>query len=145
MTYRDERVEQAKNKIWAEMMQILYLLALLSFVLKIMLFHQSLSDCVLEYLILIFTPVYQFVRARQLGVVLSSIPHPRTKRLVVSLVSGILVLGLCLTLTDATERPGESIIALVVYAVVFLLVYVGMYRLEKRRKEKLEQKYDEEE
>ena len=54
---KDERIEQARNKIWAEMMQILYFIAVLSFVVKILFLHQSLQDCTLEYVILILTPI----------------------------------------------------------------------------------------
>ena len=45
---KDERIEQARNKIWAEMMQILYFIAVLSFVVKILFLQQSLQDCTLE-------------------------------------------------------------------------------------------------
>ena len=64
---KDERIEQARNQIWAEMMQILYFIAILSFVVKILFLHQSLQDCTLEYVVLILTPIYQMIRARQMG------------------------------------------------------------------------------
>ena len=54
---KDERIEQARNKIWAEMMQILYFIAIFSFVVKILFLHQSLQDCTLEYVVLILTPI----------------------------------------------------------------------------------------
>ena len=79
---KDERIEQARNKIWAEMMQILYFIAVLSFVVKILFLHQSLQDCTLEYVILILTPIYQMIRARQMGVVLNVVAKPNPKRLV---------------------------------------------------------------
>ena len=79
---KDERIEQARNQIWAEMMQILYFIAVLSFVVKILFLQQSLQDCTLEYVVLILTPIYQMIRARQMGVVLNVVAKPNPKRLV---------------------------------------------------------------
>ncbi|MBM6829940.1 hypothetical protein H9X85_10545 [Anaerotignum lactatifermentans] len=142
---RDERIEQARNKIWAEMMQILYFIAILSFVIKILFLHQSLQDCAMEYLVLILTPLYQAVRARQLGVVLSAVADPKPKRLVASLVGGMIVVGLFYVLQGQEKQPSEVFTMLTIFVVVFLVVQFGMYRMGKRRQEKLEKEYDDEE
>lgn len=142
---RDERIEQARNKIWAEMMQILYFIAILSFVIKILFLHQSLQDCAIEYVIMILTPIYQMVRARQLGVVLNVVAKPNPKRLVASLVGGMVAVGICFAMQTEAKQPAEIFTMLGVFVVVFLVAQFGMYRMGKRRQEKLEKEYDDEE
>ena len=139
---KDERIEQARNKIWAEMMQILYFIAVLSFVVKILFLQQSLQDCTLEYVILILTPIYQMIRARQMGVNVVAKPNP--KRLVASLVGGMVAVGICFAMQTETEQPAEIFTMLGTFVVVFLVVQFGMYRMGKRRQEKLEKEYDDE-
>ena len=141
---KDERIEQARNKIWAEMMQILYFIAILSFVVRILLLHHSLQDCVMEYVVLILAPIYQTLRARQMGVVLNVIAKPNPKRLVASLVGGIVVLCL-LQVIHGPERPlAEILITLGVFILAFLATQFGMYRINKHRQEELEKEYDDE-
>ena len=142
---RDERIEQARNKIWAEMMQILYFIAILSFVIKILFLHQSLQDCAIEYVIMILTPIYQMVRARQLGVVLNVVAKPNPKRLAASLVGGMVAVGICFAMQTEAKQPAEIFTMLGVFVVVFLVAQFGMYRMGKRRQEKLEKEYDDEE
>lgn len=141
---RDERIEQARNQIWAEMMRILYFIAVLSFVVKILFLQQSLQDCAIEYVILILTPIYQMIRARQMGVVLSVVAIPNPKRLVASLVGGMVAVGICFAMQTEAKQPGEIFTMLGIFVVVFLVVQFGMYRMGKRRQEKLEKEYDDE-
>ena len=140
---KDERIEQARNQIWAEMMQILYFIAILSFVVKILFLHQSLQDCTLEYVVLILTPIYQMIRARQMGVVLNVVAKPNPKRLVASLVGGMV--GICFAMQTEAKQPAEIFTMLGTFVVVFLVVQFGMYRMGKRRQEQLEKEYDDEE
>ena len=135
---KDERIEQARNKIWAEMMQILYFIAIFSFVVKILFLHQSLQDCTLEYVVLILTPIYQMIRARQMGVVLNVVAKPNPKRLVASLVGGMVAVGICFAMQTEAKQPAEIFTMLGTFVVVFLVVQFGMYRMGKRRQEKLE-------
>lgn len=126
------------------MMQILYFIAVLSFVVKILFLQQSLQDCTLEYVILILTPIYQMIRARQMGVVLNVVAKPNPKRLVASLVGGMVAVGICFALQTGAKQPAEIFTMLGVFVVVFLVVQFGMYRMGKRRQEKLEKEYDDE-
>lgn len=126
------------------MMQILYFIAILSFVVKILFLQQSLQDCTLEYVILILTPIYQMIRARQMGVVLNVVAKPNPKRLVASLVGGMVAVGICFALQTGAKQPAEIFTMLGVFVVVFLVVQFGMYRMGKRRQEKLEKEYDDE-
>lgn len=126
------------------MMQILYFIAVLSFVVKILFLQQSLQDCTLEYVVLILTPIYQMIRARQMGVVLNVVAKPNPKRLVASLVGGMVAVGICFAMQTEAKQPAEIFTMLGVFVVVFLVVQFGMYRMGKRRQEKLEKEYDDE-
>lgn len=126
-------------------MQILYFIAIFSFVVKILFLHQSLQDCTLEYVVLILTPIYQMIRARQMGVVLNVVAKPNPKRLVASLVGGMVAVGICFAMQTEAKQPAEIFTMLGTFVVVFLVVQFGMYRMGKRRQEKLEKVYDDEE
>ena len=126
-------------------MQILYFIAIFSFVVKILFLHQSLQDCTLEYVVLILTPIYQMIRARQMGVVLNVVAKPNPKRLVASLVGGMVAVGICFAMQTEAKQPAEIFTMLGTFVVVFLVVQFGMYRMGKRRQEKLEKEYDDEE
>ena len=126
------------------MMQILYFIAIFSFVVKILFLHQSLQDCTLEYVVLILTPIYQMIRARQMGVVLNVVAKPNPKRLVASLVGGMVAVGICFAMQTEAKQPAEIFTMLGTFVVVFLVVQFGMYRMGKRRQEQLEKEYDDE-
>ena len=68
MILKDERIEQGKNKIWSELAIIMYLGVALSFSVKILVFKMDLMECITEYLILIFTPLYQFIRMHMMKI-----------------------------------------------------------------------------
>ena len=72
MKLKDERVEQYKNKIYAEFFQYAYLFITASFVIKSLYFNMDLTQCSTEFVIMITAPLYQMVRTRQLGVVLAT-------------------------------------------------------------------------
>ena len=126
-------------------MQILYFIAIFSFVVKNLFLHQSLQDCTLEYVDLILTPINQMIRARQMGVVLNVVAKPNPKRLVASLVGGMVAVGICFAMQTEAKQPAEIFTMLGTFVVVFLVVQFGMYRMGKRRQEKLEKEYDDEE
>ena len=62
----DERTTQVRNKIMSEMAMLMYLFVAAAFAVKVLLMGKGIRDCVVEYVILILAPLYQYVRARQL-------------------------------------------------------------------------------
>ena len=69
---KDERIEQATNKVRSEMFIIIYVGVAVSFIIKILVFDMPLQDRLPEYLILILSPLYQFVRMHLMKVSLYS-------------------------------------------------------------------------
>ena len=76
----DERTTQVRNKIMSEMAMLMYLFVAAAFAVKVLLMGKGIRDCVVEYVILILAPLYQYVRARQLkfSLVPAGIRQPAT-------------------------------------------------------------------
>lgn len=139
MTYKDERIEQAKQKIGSEMMQLTFYGVVISFLVKVLYFHYGLEQCILECFIIFFIPFYQIIRCHQLGVVLSAFPKPTLKNTLPALVTGALVM--IFVIQD--KEHISAIAGIISFCISVILARFGFYHLEKRRKEKLEKEYDE--
>ena len=144
MKIRDERVEQTKNKIYAELMQLVYLLVAISFLAKSLYFKMELPQCVTEFVILILAPIYQMVRTRQLGVVLvGNLRQEMTlkKNTLVTIV--ILAMFLLFQLISGKEITVSFLLKdVAVFLVIFFVVRGIVVHMEGRRVEKLAKKYE---
>ncbi len=143
MIYKDERIEQAKQKIGSEMMQLVFYGVVISFLAKTLFLHYELKQCLLEFLILVLVPIYQAIRCRQLGIVLSAFAKPTLKNSMPSIIAGVFVLGVYFL--DITQEKDKiaAITGIITFCITFIVARFGFYHLEKRRKEKLEKEYDE--
>ena len=142
---KDERVEQAKSKIYSELMLIIFYLVAASFCVKALYFHMDLKQCATEYIILIMTPIYQTVRSRQMGVVLST-KYSRKALLPTAAIIMLMVVLLWMSNkgVPSTARTLSAVLSLAVFAVLFLVVQGIFLHLERKRAEKLEHQYDDE-
>lgn len=142
---RDERIVQAKQKIHAEILQIVIYIITISFCVKALYFGMDLKQCTTEYIILVFAPLYQFFRSRQLGVVLRAYPRKSTaQHLFVACIS--LILMFLIFYISGKQVSADFVLPFIVsFSAVFLLVRMGFSRLEEKRAKKLESLYDEEE
>ena len=109
---------------------------------------KGIRDCVVEYVILILAPLYQYVRARQLKFSLyrpgyGSQKH-RVRRNLVSVTVGALVFILVFWRTSKTGTLDvkEVVPGVLTFVVVFLLTRVVIVRIEKKRADRLEQEYE---
>ena len=75
---KDERVEQAKSKIYSELMLIIFYIVVASFCVKALYFHMDLKQCATEYIILILTPYIRPFAAAKWA--LSSVQSPAERR-----------------------------------------------------------------
>ena len=64
----DERIKIGYDKIRSEFMLIVYFAALASFVIKTAVYGANFDRSLFEFLVLVIFPVYQAVRAHQLGI-----------------------------------------------------------------------------
>ena len=140
----DERTTQVRNKIMSEMAMLMYLFVAAAFAVKVLLMGKGIRDCVVEYVILILAPLYQYVRARQLKF---SLYRPgqqhRVRRNLVSVAVGALVFILVFWRTSKTGTldAKEAVSGVLTFVVVFLLTRVVIVRIEKKRADRLEQEY----
>jgi heme/copper-type cytochrome/quinol oxidase subunit 4 len=139
---KDERVEQAKSKIYSELMLIIFYIVVASFCVKALYFHMDLKQCATEYIILILTPIY---RSRQMGVVLST---KSSRKALLPTAAIIILMVVLLWMSNkgvpSTARTISAVLSLAVFAVLFLVVQGIFIHLERKRAEKLEHQYDDE-
>lgn len=142
---KDERVEQAKSKIYSELMLIIFYIVVASFCVKALYFHMDLKQCATEYIILILTPIYQAIRSRQMGVVLST---KSSRKALLPTAAIIILIVVLLWMSNkgvpSTARTISAVLSLAVFAVLFLVVQGIFIHLERKRAEKLEHQYDDE-
>mgnify|MGYP000524344263 FL=1 len=140
---KDERVEQAKSKIYSELMLIIFYIVVASFCVKALYFHMDLKQCATEYIILILTPIYQAIRSRQMGVVLST---KSSRKALLPTAAIIILMVVLLWMSNkgvpSTARTISAVLSLAVFAVLFLVVQGIFIHLERKRAEKLEHQYD---
>ncbi len=146
--FKDERVEQARMKIYSEMLILIYYAICISFCVKVLVFSMPLQACLMEYVILIGVPVYQAIRTRQLNVVLLREEHNYLGRsLVVCLVLGIAAFSYVLWKNGGFSEglSLSPLISIAAFCVVFLLLRVGFVKLEQSRQKRLNAAFDEDE
>lgn len=146
MLAQDEREVLVKEKIHSDIFLCAYYVVVFSFLLKILLTHQTLADCATEFIILIGTPIYQTVRSRQLGVVLT--PNPRAaiswQRNAISAVLGLITLAVVLFFTETPTKPIRIFVAIATYVICFVAIRFLFVHIEEKRMKKLEREFDEE-
>ncbi|MGN0136392.1 DUF6773 family protein [Anaerotignum sp.] len=144
---QDERTLQAKNQIYSELMRILLYLVIISFYVKSLYFHMDLKQCLTEYIIMIFAPLYQMVRTRQMGVVLGTGRDSRRRAL--PLLLAVLLIGTLIYLgnaqASAEARGSSALLTMAIYLALFLVLQHIFSRMEEKRAKKLEDSFDEEE
>lgn len=144
MEIRDERVEQTKNKLLAELMRLVYVFVVISFVVKGLYFKMDFSQCITEYVILITAPIYQLVRSHQLGVVLATNLRRQMspKRNIIMAIMGVVVFFF-IWFTSGREVTKEfAFWYIATFLVAFFLIRVIFICIEERRMKKLEKQYE---
>ena len=142
---KDERTTQVMQRIHSEMTVIMILLCALSMVVKVLLFEKSINDCILEWIILVGSPIYQVTRARMLKVSLSSGTVSLKRNLRSTVISVIVLLAAFgITAIIHPERMTMKFVVsfLIPYVIVLLLLRVAFARIEARYVRKLEHEYD---
>lgn len=147
---KDERIEQAKNKIGRELAVIILYCAALSFCIKVLVFHMELRDCITEYLILILSPLYQLIRMHMMKVSIYS--KQGNKQSLKNLLKVIIVLGMTsalLIINSAKESAAydwqKSAISITVFLLLFAVVYGVANKFNQHRGHLYEKEFDDDE
>lgn len=138
---KDERIEQAKNKIRSEMTVIIIWGVAISYLVKTLVFKMSLEQCITEYLILILSPLYQFMRMHTMKV---SLYDKRGNKLsvkkVIMTIIFLVIASVVFIVNSAKYNSNGSIISLF----PFLLLFLSLIFIFNKFNLKLSNKYEEE-
>ena len=144
---KDERIEQAKLKIRSEMAIIILYGVALSFLVKTLVFKMSLQESLIEYLILIFFPLYQFIRMHIMKVSIYSErgKKPSIKNLII--VIGILVVASMVLIFNSMKKSAmydwqSPVIFLFIFIVLFLAIFFLTNKFNQYRSHKYEEEFD---
>lgn len=141
---KDERIIQVRNKILGEMAILMYIFVVAAFVVKTIFMEKKIVDCVVEYVILLFFPIYQYVRTRQLKISLyqpeSLGKKERRRRSVVSAAVAAAVFAVCFWRTSPDIK--EVLPSLVAFIISFQLAKMLITKIEKNRTKRLEKEYE---
>jgi len=144
---KDERIEQAKNKIWSELAIIMYLGVALSFSVKILVFKMDLIECITEYLILMFTPLYQFIRMHMMKIsIYSKRGNKQSIKNILIAISIFLVasaISLFKKMKDSTVYDWQNpVVFLFIFLVLFIAIFLMTNKFNQQRGQKYEREFD---
>jgi large-conductance mechanosensitive channel len=146
---KDERIEQAKNKIRSEMSIIILYGVAVSFLVKTLVFNLGLQECATEYLILIFSPLYQFIRMNMMKISIYSVRGD--KQSLKNLVITILVLLVASAgfifksmKNSAVYDWQNAVFPLVTFLLLFVIVFFIANKYNQFRGHKYEKEFDDE-
>lgn len=140
---KDERIEQATNKIRSELASLIYGIVAISFLTKLWIYNMDLSRCWTEYIILIFTPLYQFVRAHSMKISNSS--KRSFKVFVIEFAILIAIIGIFVYKAIANNSNYDlkrAVCNVSVFIVLFIFIYFWINKSEQKQVKKYEDKFD---
>ncbi|WP_206812554.1 DUF6773 family protein [Paradesulfitobacterium ferrireducens] len=143
---KDERIEQAKNKIRSEIAIIILYGVAISILVKTLVFKMGIQQCITEYFIVIFFPLYQFIRMHMMKV---SIYRERgnkqmLKGLIITIVVFIIVSAVSLfnSMKNPTTYHWQSTVFLIAYLVLFITISFFVHKFNQYRGHKYEKEFD---
>jgi len=144
---KDERIEQAKLKIRSEMAIIILYGIGVSFLVKILVFKMSLQESMIEYLILIFFPLYQFIRMHMLKVGIYSEHGKKSSLKNLFVTIGILVVASIVLIVNSIKTSAvydwhSPVIFLFIFIVLFLAIFFLANKFNYYRGHKYEKEFD---
>ncbi|AFM00370.1 MULTISPECIES: DUF6773 family protein [Desulfitobacterium] len=144
---KDERIEQVQQKVRSEIAVIILIGVALSFIVKTFIYNMGLKECMTEYLILIFFPLYQFIRLHTLKVGIYSQRGSKESRNNLVMVSAMLFVTFALSIYGLFQRSpiGDwqgPLTFLALFMVLFLAVYFITNRYNQHKAHKYEMEFD---
>lgn len=141
----DERLKSDLNKIRNEMLIIIYYIIAISFVAKTLFMGADLKNTITEFVILIFVPVYQFIRASRLKISMMDF-YPGKRKYARSTAIALIIASivyLVVLLTGKNYETVPALINLVFFIAAFVAVRMLSLKFYKKQKEKNEKEFDE--
>jgi cell shape-determining protein MreD len=146
---KDERVEQAINKIRSEMAIIIFSFVLISFLVKTAVFRMNLPETTTEFLILIFSPLYQFIRMQMMKISIYNEPSSKQSIKQLFMIIALLVFVSVVFIIKAVKKSAvydwqSSGISMVIYIILFAALTLLVNKFNRYRAHKYEKEFDDE-
>ena len=139
----DERLRQGYNKIRSEFSMIIYYAAIISFIVKTTIWGMAIKDTFFEFAVILFFPIYLFIRTRQLGLEIPFSKKRNTKsRIIINMVVCAEVGAVVFFMNKGSIDIKEVAVFLVAYVAAFRTIRIGLIKIEKKRAEKMEKEFD---
>lgn len=146
---KDERIEQAKLKIRSEMAIIIFYGVAVSFLVKTLVFKMNLQETIIEYLILVFSPLYQFIRMHMMKVSIYS--ERMTKKSIKNLLLVIVILVTVSAVQvfnsmkkSAAYNWQSPVVFLSIFIVLFAAIFLITNKYNQQRGHKYEKEFEDE-
>lgn len=142
---KDERIIQEVHKVRSEITSWMYLALIVSMLVKELVLNLPASACILELVLMIAVPVYQFVRLQMLGVGVEFYSKKHKAR-ILSVLSSVLVYAAIYIYLMV--RHGQNIdfwgiiINIAIFAGAFCFINYSIQYITVRRNQKLADQYD---
>lgn len=137
----DERIKGEYRKIYSELFSIIMVMAVVSFLIKILYFEYGLENCIFEYIIMVGSPVYLAIRCSMLNVV-SINPKKMSVKYNVMICVVFAVIMIIAAYLKGVSDYGEIFTAVVSFIAVYLAVRYLFVYIYKKRQEKIDSKYE---
>jgi DNA-binding XRE family transcriptional regulator len=144
---KDERIEQTKNKIRSELAIIILYGVAISFLVKTLVFNMTIRETFTEYLIMIFFPLYQFIRMHMMKISIYS--ERGNKQSVKNLIIAIAVLMVVfIAFIFASMRKSaaydwqSSVVFLFIFLALFVIIFFTTNKFNQYRGQKYEKEFD---
>ena len=143
---KDERIEQAKNKIRSEIATIIFYGVAVSFLVKTLVFNMDIQKCITEYLILIFFPLYQFLRMHMMKISIYSerVNTQSVKNLIITIA--VLVVASAVFIFNSMKKSAvydwqSSVVFLLIFSVLFVAIFFFANKFNQYRGHKYEKEF----
>ena len=142
----DERIKAGYDKIRSEFMLVVYFAALASFIIKTAVYGANFDRSLFEFLVLVIFPIFQAVRAHQLGIAVKLDKNKVRSSFITLFVVFAVLIVYGIYRIKSTNMNTEEILGVVSYLVAYIAVVTVIRILfikhENKRFENLGKKYD---
>lgn len=130
---KDERIQQAINKIRSEMAIIILFGVAFSFLVKTLVFNMGLKECITEYLIMILSPLYQLVRMHMMKIsIYSERGNKQSIKTMLIAISIFLVASAMSLLNKMKESAVYNWRNPVVFLFIFLVLFIAIFLMTNK-------------
>lgn len=137
---KDERIEKAIKETRSEIAIILYIVIIISFLVKRLIFDMNLQGYITEFAIMIFFPIYQFIRLQTMKTSFYKKGTTKyTSLFLVIITMGVIFIGLIYYVVP--KSSGVSLI-LMVYLAISVALSFGVNKFNEYRAHKYEKEFD---